>query len=571
MIMALRGPKYRHLIIGMAVFVLPAVAFAQSAAPPIHDLLSAVHQDTQPGQATSGDLIVGGANGRWLRLSRCRMSYFVASNGTDTACSNDGSELIKLNPGNLFGGTVPDAVLPNTLSRYNAQNPVFNPGRLETGTDTTWTFRTSTDNAVATVLVSSEGTDEGATPSGYAQLMLNAQDEVHNPDGSSVGANMSGYLRVAGKTFNNFKCLDSLCPETTELLSNRHLRLTTSGGGTLSFVQRGQPLVTLDTDGFLKSMAPLFGIGPKGEQAYQLGPLGMEIGGEGGQLFFPPRLPPADAMSSRRWVDGSLRVAQRVSVGCDLDSPFARATEPGEVKDQAGLCVQARGTTNIGAFITSPAHAMSSEATALRIDTRGTTNLAANVGIAIVSGNLASDRAIVNGGTGGGTSIRAVPLSTAGIDQGIVVEAEEGVEFPLAVRAGAANRLLVCGDGGVVIGRDCTTSRGAGTMNLARDIYRDGTAFTNPDYVFERFYTGHVQRFAGNAGASTYPGLLPLAELEKVTQTTLELPRIGQAQGVLERQDAVLASLEEAYLYIFELNRQLQELKSRLAASEKQP
>ena len=150
------------------------------------------------------------------------------------------------------------------------------------------------------------------------------------------------------------------------------------------------------------------------------------------------------------------------------------------------------------------------------------------------------------------------------------MDSETGVEYPLAIRANGSDRLLVCGDGGLLVGMDCTKSQGVGTINLARDLYKDGAAYNNPDYVFEHFHTGQMLRFGGNPGASTYTGLLSLSDLEKFTKAHYELPRIVQARGIFERQDAALASLEEAYLYIFQLHRQIGELNARLAALEKQ-
>jgi hypothetical protein len=512
-----------------------------------------------------GDLIVGAANLQWKKLPRCRPNFFVASNGADTTCSNDGSQLIRLNADSLFSGTIDAARLPAKVVTFDQQDATFNPGRLRAGTNTTWTFKTSTDNAVASVLISSEGSTIGATPNGYAQLQINAQDEVPTPSGR-VGSNMSAYLRVMSRTFNNQTCRGTLCPDMTELYSDHHLRFTVAGTGVLSFVRSGADHLTLDSDGFLKTYTTVFGFGPNGEEAYQLGPLGMEIGGDHSGPFYPPRLPPTDAMSSRRWVPGSVRVGHRLSVGCDVNSPFGRAVEPGEVTDQAGLCVQALGTTNIGAFISTPAHDMSTEATAIKIDTRTTRNLFANVGISIVSGNGATD-AIEKGGTSGSTSLRVEPQSTSGPDYGIDVEAAAGVEHPLAVRVAGADSLMVCADGGLIVGGDCTKSKGRGTLDLARDLFRNGTAYTNPDYVFEHYYTGEVRRAAGDSGAA-YGGLLPLRDVEKFAETHHQLPRIGDARGIFERQDAALASLEEAYLYIFQLQQQLQELKARLAALE---
>ena len=98
----------------------------------------------------------------------------------------------------LSAQTAP-AADPN-IPKLNGQNLTFNPGKLADGTDTTWTFKTATDNAVATLAVSSEGTTVGATPKGFAQVLVNAQDEVPQPTGPPIGMNMNG------GTFYNMTC-----------------------------------------------------------------------------------------------------------------------------------------------------------------------------------------------------------------------------------------------------------------------------------------------------------------------------------------------------------------------------
>lgn len=458
---------------------------------------------------------------------------------------------------------VDDTRLSPNVAKYNAQNPTFNPGTLPKGTNTTWTFKTSTDNAVANLLVSSEGLTGGSSPDGFAQVQINAQDEIRRGSAAPIGSNMSGYLRVMSKTFNNGMCRGTLCPDMVELYSDNDLRFTAAGTGRVSFVKNGSTHFLLDSDGYLKTYTSLFGFGPNGEQAFQIGPLGMEIGGTGPAMFYPPRYPPNDAMSSRRWLGGSMRVASRLAVGCDLNTTFGRLVdnEPG---DQAGLCVQPapNGEENVAAQISTPRRAMATEAIGLQVDATDTSNDARNIGISVIGANL---------GTGGETSLKIRSIPTSGIDYGVDIEtdSERGVEYPLAIRANGADRLLVCGDGGLLVGLDCTKSQGVGTINLARDLYRDGTAYNNPDYVFEHFYTARMLRFGDNPGASSYTGLLPLSDLEKYTQAHFELPRIAQARGLFERQDAALASLEEAYLYIFQLYRQIGELKARLAALEK--
>lgn len=391
---------------------------------------------------------------------------FAGAATMPSAQGSDGSQLLHLDATHLDRGTIDDARLSDTIARLNAQNPTFSPPRLPDGTATTWTFKTPTDNAVATLRVSSEGSTVGATPNGYAQLEVNAQDEVPQPNGTRVGSNMSAYLRVAGATYNNGECNGTLCPQMSELLSSRDARITASGGGAISFVQRNAPRITIDRDGYAKAFTTVFGIDEYGQQAYQLGPLGMEVGGRETALYYPPRYPPADGMSSRRWVPGSVRVGAHLGVGCDVVPPFGRPVDA-EAGEQASLCVQggATGHETIGAQLNTPAKPMSADAAAVRVDTRVTKNDARNVGVAVTGGNP---------GPGGATAIHLTALGTPGVDYGLDVESHAGVEFPLAVRADQANLLLVCMDGGIVVGLGCDQSRGAGTINLSRGVFVDG-------------------------------------------------------------------------------------------------
>jgi hypothetical protein len=132
---------------------------------------------------------------------------------------------------------------------FNKQNPAFNPGTLAPGTATTWTFRTSTDNAVARVLIDSEGKEIGAVPDGYAELVLRAQDELRD-DSNRVqsSSDMTGHLRVMSHSFGydtdpkRGACRGAQCPDTFEVMSSRNLRMVASGdGGQFDVVVGGRP------------------------------------------------------------------------------------------------------------------------------------------------------------------------------------------------------------------------------------------------------------------------------------------------------------------------------------------
>lgn len=73
--------------------------------------------------------------------------------------------------------------------------------------------------------------------------------------------------------------------------------------------------------------------------------------------------------------------------------------------------------------------------------------------------------------------------------------------------------------------------------------------------MLEHWATGKIEKFAEKEGASEYRGLQALADVEAFARQNLHLPRFGQQaeHGLFSGSDAVLASLEEAYLHLFKL------------------
>lgn len=128
--------------------------------------------------------------------------------------------------------------------------------------------------------------------------------------------------------------------------------------------------------------------------------------------------------------------------------------------------------------------------------------------------------------------------------------------------AAPTSRLQVVG--GVQVGTPTGGDQGAGSINVSGDIYKNGTAYTNPDYVFlHAFQSERV---------SNYPGPVPLDELEASLRGAGRLPGISdRPTGLFSRQDILLEKLEEAYLYILELRRRVERLEgapSSIASSE---
>lgn len=117
---------------------------------------------------------------------------------------------------------------------------------------------------------------------------------------------------------------------------------------------------------------------------------------------------------------------------------------------------------------------------------------------------------------------------------------------------------------GIVWGSATGGDKGAGTANFAADIYKNNTAYTNPDFVFEHAFTGKIEKYADRDRAKDYMGLMPLGELLDYTQKNMRLPRISdEPAGMFERGDIVLEKLEEAYLYIMQLHERISALETR--------
>lgn len=101
-----------------------------------------------------------------------------------------------------------------------------------------------------------------------------------------------------------------------------------------------------------------------------------------------------------------------------------------------------------------------------------------------------------------------------------------------------------------------------GNVNIAGDIYKNGTAYTNPDFVFEHYYTGKIEKYAKNEGAKDYKGLRPLDEVESFAKEHYRLPHMPEgSMGMFQRGDKVLELIEELFLHNIELKREIEALK----------
>ncbi len=123
-------------------------------------------------------------------------------------------------------------------------------------------------------------------------------------------------------------------------------------------------------------------------------------------------------------------------------------------------------------------------------------------------------------------------------------------------------------DGGMTLGTPTGASKGAGTLNATNGMYKNGTAFTNPDFVFEHWVTGAVEKFESNMKTLgiDYDGLWPLDRVEAYTREHFQLPLMSLLPDgdIFDRGELLYASLEQSFVYLFDHERRIAALEARV-------
>lgn len=131
-----------------------------------------------------------------------------------------------------------------------------------------------------------------------------------------------------------------------------------------------------------------------------------------------------------------------------------------------------------------------------------------------------------------------------------------------------SNITTILNSGGLQIGAPTGGDKGTGTINVATDIYKNNSAYNNPDYVFEHYFTGVINEYAKSEGASEYKGLQTLEDVRGFVEKNLHLPQIPKKEmGIFQRGDKALELIEELFLYTFELKDAIRHLQEQLNVS----
>lgn len=126
--------------------------------------------------------------------------------------------------------------------------------------------------------------------------------------------------------------------------------------------------------------------------------------------------------------------------------------------------------------------------------------------------------------------------------------------------------------GGLLVGAAAGGQKGNGSINVAADIYKNNTAYTNPDFVFEAIFTGSIVANIDRPGAREFlekfrqrgNRVMTLQEVRDHAERRHRLPGVGDAEGVFERADVALAQLELAYHYLFDHDARISYLERAL-------
>ena len=92
-----------------------------------------------------------------------------------------------------------------------------------------------------------------------------------------------------------------------------------------------------------------------------------------------------------------------------------------------------------------------------------------------------------------------------------------------------------------------------GDINTAGDVRKNGSAYSNPDYVFEPGYS-----------------LMPISELSSYVLENRHLPNMPSSEDIkqdgvklFEQNRLLLEKIEEAHLYIIELEKRIKQLERK--------
>ncbi|KKM04748.1 hypothetical protein LCGC14_1761060, partial [marine sediment metagenome] len=144
-------------------------------------------------------------------------------------------------------------------------------------------------------------------------------------------------------------------------------------------------------------------------------------------------------------------------------------------------------------------------------------------------------------------------------DQSFVGPSVSGTGFQVRTWDIASMKVCAWFRSGQVLGAPTGADKGRGTLNVSGDIYKNNSAYTNPDYVFE---------LAHDKSARKIPygyRIRNLEEIEAYTRAWYHLPgtHYDHPMGMFDRGDWLLEKVEETFLHLIAHHYQLSDFERR--------
>lgn len=122
---------------------------------------------------------------------------------------------------------------------------------------------------------------------------------------------------------------------------------------------------------------------------------------------------------------------------------------------------------------------------------------------------------------------------------------------------------------GMQLGAPTGGDKGTGTLNVSSNIYKNNTAYTNPDFVLEHWATGKIEKYKNRERASLYVPMT-IYEIEDYAKKNWRLPGItDEPAGVFDMTDIALELLERLYIVTIDQQHTIDGLESKLSELER--
>lgn len=119
--------------------------------------------------------------------------------------------------------------------------------------------------------------------------------------------------------------------------------------------------------------------------------------------------------------------------------------------------------------------------------------------------------------------------------------------------------------GGIVAGGATGGDKGNGTVNVATNVFLNGTAYTNPHGGFEAAYTGQIVKYADRMKAMGMPDWqhMSMDAMEAYTREHMHFPGFADEdeRGLFDGGERVLLMLEWLTVHAFDMNKRMMRLE----------